>query len=140
MAVAVFDYVAWLLRYPEFGSVPQQLATMYFGEAGLYLSNTDQSPVQNVNQRLTFLNMLTAHIAALNAPINGQPSSPLVGRITSATEGSVTVQATMDYPPGSPQWFGQTKYGSAFWQATASLRTARYFAPPPRRFESGPWR
>jgi hypothetical protein len=73
--------------------------------------------------------MVTAHIAALNAPIGGQPSSPLVGRINNATEGTISVQTQMDYPAGSAQWFVQTKYGAAYWAATAGFRTMRYLGP-----------
>lgn len=127
MASVAFDYSLWSLRYPELaGSVKAALATMYFSEATLFLDNSDNSRVTDLVQRAMLLNMLVAHIAALNAPMNGQPSAPLVGRIASATEGSVTVAATMDLPPGSAQWFAQTKYGAAFWAATAVYRTMLY--------------
>jgi hypothetical protein len=129
--VVVFDYSAWALRYPELASsVTQPLAQQYFDEAQLYCDNTPCSPVQNLPQRAVLLNMLTAHIAALNAPFSGQASSPLVGRIGSATEGSVSVQTTLDMPAGSAQWFAQTKYGLAFWQATAQFRTMHYVPGP----------
>ena len=81
------------------------------------------------------LNMLTAHIAALNAPLGGQPSSPLVGRVSNATEGTVTVATDNQYPPGSVQWYQQTKYGAAFWAASAQYRTAIYAPGPRRSFE-----
>ena len=76
------------------------------------------------------LGMVTAHIAALNAPLSGHPASTLVGRISSATEGSVTVATQNDYPPGTAQWWQQTKYGAAFWAASAQFRTARYVHGP----------
>lgn len=77
-----------------------------------------------------FLNMLTAHIAALNASINGQSPSPLVGRISNASEGSVSVGVQMDLAPGSAQWFAQTKYGIAYWQASLQFRSMLYFPGP----------
>ena len=126
--VVTFDYITWVLRYPELATVAQPLAQMFFGEATLYCNNTPTSPIRDVNQRAPLLNMVTAHIAALN----GQPSSPLVGRINSASEGSVSVQTQMEFPPGSAQWFNQTKYGAAFWQATVQFRTMRYVANPAR--------
>lgn len=123
--VVTFDPVAWALRYPELApSVPNP--QVYFDEATLYCNNSACSPVRNVERRTILLNMLTAHIAALNASINCQPPSPLVGRIQSATEGSVTVQVANDYEPGTVQWYQQTKYGSAFYAATQSYRMARY--------------
>lgn len=124
--VVQFDYNGWSARYPELAaSVPQPLAQQYFFESQLYLDNTPCSPVCNLIQRAVLLNMMTAHIAALNAPLNGEASSPLVGRISGASEGSVSVQT--DYGvPGSAAWFSQTKYGAAFWQATVAYRTMHY--------------
>lgn len=136
--VVMFDYSAWIMRYPEFTtSVPQQLAQQYFFEAQLYCDNTPCSIIQNLMQRSVLLNMMTAHIAALNAPMNGSPSSSLVGRISSATEGTVSVQTQNDYPAGTVQWYQQTKYGSAFWAATAQFRTMHYV--PGRSIAGNPY-
>lgn len=129
--VVSFDYSSWALRYPELAaSVPQPLAQQYFNEATLYCDNTPCSIVTDLTMRAMLLNMVTAHIAALNAPLNGQASSPLVGRINTATEGSVSVGTQLDMPPGSAQWFAQTKYGLSFWQATAQFRSMRYVPGP----------
>ena len=128
--VVVFDYTAWAARYPELSAwVGQPQATAFFFEAQLYCDNTPCGIVPNcapVYQRQQFLQMLTAHIAALNASLNNQPPNPLVGRIGTATEGTVNVTVNMDLPAGSPQWFAQTKYGIAFWQASSSFRTMHY--------------
>jgi hypothetical protein len=104
------------------------LAQAYFDQdCPLYLDNTASSPVPDLTKRAALLNLIVAHIAALNAPqANGQSASPLVGRISSATEGSVTVQAEMGPPSGTSAWWMQTKYGASFWQATASMRTMQY--------------
>lgn len=132
MAIVAFDWIAWSTRYPELAAyVAQPQAQAFFNEAQLYLDNTDTSPVTNVATRAVLLNMVTAHIAALNASL-GAPSSPLVGRISNATEGSVTVSAEMNLAPGSSQWFAQTKYGIAFWQSTVRFRMFRYIQGPVR--------
>ena len=132
--VVAFDYSLWSARYPELASsVSQPLATIYFSEAQLYCDNTDCSPIQDATDggvRCMLLNMLVAHIAALNAPINGQAASPLVGRISNATVGSVSVAAQFDVPAGTAQWFAQTKYGAAFWAASAQYRMAHYIPGP----------
>lgn len=129
MGVVAFDYAAWATRYPELAAyVAQPTAAAYFGEAELYCDNTANSPVTDDSvggTRSKLLNMLTAHVAALNAPL-GSPSSPLVGRISNATQGSVTVATDMQLPAGSAQWYNQTKYGAAFWQASARYRQFRY--------------
>jgi hypothetical protein len=134
--VVTFDYDAWEARYPEFATVNQTLATAYFNEATIYLDNTAMSIVQDLTQRAVLLNMLTAHIAAMNSGVGGQAASPLVGRVSQATEGSVSVSAEYDGGTGSA-WYLQTKYGAAYWQATAYLRTFNYvpayqpfFIPP----------
>jgi hypothetical protein len=131
MAAVVFDYAGWSTRYPELATyVAQPLAAAYFSEATLYVDNTACSPITDDSvggQRYMILNMVTAHIAALNAPLNFQPSSPLVGRISNATQGSVSVQTEYaTQVPGSMAWFTQTKYGAAAWQAMAQFRTFRY--------------
>ena len=136
MSVVSFSYSAWSARYPELGAwVTPTLAAMYFAEAGIYCDNTDTSLIVDATMRTVLLYQLTSHIAALNAPLNGQPSSPLVGRVSGATEGSVSVQVQMDMPPGSAQWYNSTKYGAAYWAATAQYRAARYIPGPRPNFQ-----
>lgn len=129
--VVTFSYPRWAARYPEFSGVSEATAQAYFDEAGLYCDNTPCSIVADLGERAILLNMVTAHIASLNAPVSaGGSGSSLVGRISSASEGSVSVQAQMDLSPGSAQWYGQTKYGIAYWQATAKYRTMTYVPGP----------
>jgi len=137
MAIAAFDYAAWVLRYPEFGAVSAERAALFFAEAGLYLDNTDASPVGDVTYRGVLLNMLTAHIAALSGALeaDGKPSG-LVGRISSASEGQVSVSVDAGALPGSAAWFTQTPYGLAYWQATKRLRGASYVPAPPYNFDA----
>jgi len=133
MTVATFDSAAFKLRYPQFVAVNNDLLAAYFDEAGLYLSNTACSPVQNIQRRTLLLWMLTAHIAYLNGALSPDGSTPPVGRVSSATEGSVS--ASFDYvapTPGSGPWFNTTQWGAAFWQATSSLRGFRYRSRPTR--------
>lgn len=124
--IVVFDPAAFKARYPEFVNVSDTLLQAYFDEATIYLANTEDSRVQDVAQRGVLLNMLVAHIAQLNAGSTTQPASPLVGRVNTATEGSVSVGADMGVVPFTAAWFLQTKYGASFWQATARYRTMQY--------------
>jgi hypothetical protein len=129
MGVTVnFDYNAWVARYPEFSPTGAQpvvpsTAAAYFAEAGFFLDNNGTGPVEDSGMQLRLMNMLTAHIAALN-------NAALVGRITNASEGSVSVVVENSYESGSAQWYQQTKYGAAFWAATGQYRRMRY-APGP---------
>jgi hypothetical protein len=139
--IVQFDYGRWRARYPEFTQVQPDTAQEYFGEATLHLRNDGTGPVHDAETQFRLLNMLTAHIAALNAPsADGQPASPLVGRISNASEGSVSVQMENDYPPGSPQWYQSSKYGAAFWAATVAYRGAHYLSNKKPVVGAGPWR
>ena len=135
-AVVTFDYPTWTARYPEFALIPDAVASLYFNEATLYCSNEACAIIPPI-PRATILNMLTAHIAALNQVVGGQPVNPLVGRISDATEGSVSVSVALEGVPGTAAWFTQTKYGIAAYQAMAPYRTARY-VPSPGRFYQPP--
>jgi len=134
-----FDYSLWQISYPEFnGSVSPGEAQMYFDTATLYLDSGPYSLVRNPRKRLTLLNMLVAHLAKLFQPMHGQPAPDLVGRVSTASEGSVSVSAVMpDDPNGA--WFLQTKYGAAFWTATAVYRTFRYTSGPQPYLGVGPY-
>ena len=94
----------------------------YFGYPG---SRMSFSPVQDIPTRQRLLGLLTAHIATLFAPLNGVPSPTFVNRISSASEGSVSVSYDIPTVAGA-EWFTLTKYGWMFWQATAVYRTFRY--------------
>lgn len=137
MGVAVqFNYANWIAMFPEFTSPPgpsQALVeNQYVSIAETLLVNNGSGPVSTAQIQTTLLNTLVAHVAAL---FFGVPTfsggawtfsnSPLVGRITNATQGSVSVGVDMPSNPSSA-WFNQTKYGALYWQMIAPYRTYRY--------------
>ena len=132
MGVTVaFNYAQWIARYSEFTAVTEPVAQDYFNEATAYHRNDGGGPVPTAALQSTLLNMLTAHIAQLYLTANNQAQSQLVGRISNATEGSVSVQVEMPANmPAVSAWFQQTKYGLSYWQATNGFRTARYRPMP----------
>ena len=133
MTAVVFDVAAFKVRYPAFAAAGDDLLTAFFNEATLYLSNGDCSPVPNVTRRAMLLNMIAAHIASLNgAASGGNGAAAPVGRIGSATEGSVSISYSFESPGAAAAWYNQTQYGAAFWQATSSLRGFRYVPQPTR--------
>jgi hypothetical protein len=71
--------------------------------------------------------------------VTPSPSQP-PGRISSASEGSVSAAFDMNVPPGSAQWWAQTKYGSDYWLAMAPYRTMQYRPGPRRVFSRWPVR
>lgn len=121
--IVTFDFGVFSARYPEFASLDPALAQLYFNEATLVLDNTPCSPVTDVGQRAVLLNMLTAHLAQLYKPGS---SSTIVGHVTSASEGSVSVG--VEGFGSSPQiaWYMQTRYGASYWNATQAYRSARW--------------
>lgn len=128
MGIVAFDPATFVARYPEFQGVTNPLLGMYFDEATMYLNNTDASRVVDIRQRAVLLNMLTAHIAALNGSgSNGNGAPAVVGRINSASEGSVSVTTEYAAPAnGTQAWYQQTQYGVAYWAASARYRTMQY--------------
>lgn len=144
----IFDNTYWTDGFPEFVNVGAPLGGRYFTRASYLCGNEPCNPLAGVDGMLSdALYLLTSHIAWLNAPRDangnpaaaGMPASPLVGRINTATEGSVSVGADMgDANAGSPSqaYYMQTKYGAEYWAVTAAVRTARYVAQP--TFVPGP--
>lgn len=137
MIPTVFDYKTWITRYPELSAVYSEAAQLFFNEATLYCNNGPGTLIKDDGERAIYLNMLTAHIASLNSPsLKGRAGENIVGRLSYAIEGSVT--ATFEnLQPGSASWFVQTKYGAAFWQATAKYRITRMHRARP--FQMDPW-
>lgn len=141
MSVVVFNYSLWAATYPALAAkVPEPLATRYFAQATLYLDNTDCSLVEDVDQRAVLLDMLVAHIASLNGA-SAAGAQGLVGRISSVTEGSVTISTDYSVSAGSEAWYVQTPYGAQFWAATVGYRSGFYVPgqqPLVDRW-AGPW-
>ncbi len=143
MGVVTFVYADWAALYPQFATtVNNNQAANCFNQATLYCANDDcaiipydAAATPPVLQRLPILYLLTAHVAQLQygSVMGGTavPAGPLVGRVSSATQGSVSVSVEMKGPDAAA-WFNQTQWGAMAWQAMAQYRTARYRASPGR--------
>ena len=127
-AVAQFDLTSFLARYPEFTSTVTTVnGPLYFAEAGLYWRNDGTGPATDPLVQQSLMYKLTAHIASLSqVDASGAGlANPLVGRMNSASEGSVSVGTEFNVSVAG-QGFAQTRYGSNFWQATNAYRRFRY--------------
>lgn len=133
--IATFDYAKWIALFPELAGVVEPAADAYFAVATTIHANDGGGPVATLAQQAALLNYLTAHIARLfsdrdesGLSVSGGsvPAPDTVGRVSQATEGSVSVTLDMGQVTNQQAWFLQTKYGSLYWQATAAYRTARY--------------
>jgi len=139
-AVVSFDYNGLVAMFPAMTPVGAPLLEVYWGIATTMHRNDGGGPVGDAGLQASLLNMLTAHLAQLFAPrdANGNPAasgadSPnVVGRISSASEGSVSVQteALQGFTTAQASWLSQTKYGALYWAATAQFRTFRYRRAP----------
>jgi Protein of unknown function (DUF4054) len=130
LGIVTFDPVAFTTQYPSFVNVTSVALQNNFDLACLQLNNSYCSVVQDEPTRAQLLYLLTAHITALLNGVNGQQPTGLVGRISSATQGSVT--ANVDYlsnPTEAEAYLTQTQWGATFWRSTVVYRTARYIAP-----------
>jgi hypothetical protein len=131
MSVVVFNYQQWSGVYPEFATTvsSDQASFLFTNKTPPFLDNTDYSPVTDIPTRTGLMYDLVAHLAQLQYGSSLQAAGPLVGRIASATEGSVSVSTSMDGVPGEAAWYMQTKYGANFWAATATYRSALWIGP-----------
>jgi hypothetical protein len=137
-AIGTFTYADFIAAYPAFANAPPQATLQaYFTLAGqVWLRNDGTGPVTDPNLQTQLLYMLTAHLAQLFSGPDGNDPSGLVGRISSATEGSVTVASEYQSTMNST-WFDQSPYGAAFWQATATYRSFAAYIPGRTRFGNG---
>lgn len=124
--------------YPAFATnPPDAVITAYFALAGeVWLRNDGTGPVRTTTLQTALLYMLTAHLCQLFSGPDGNDPSGLVGRISSATQGSVTISTEYEGTMNSA-FFTQTPYGAAFWQATAAFRSFPAYLPGPTRFGNG---
>lgn len=120
-----FDLSAWRVRFPEFNGVPDELVSAIALDVPLYF-NPDTVPI---DQQAPLFNMVVAHLVSRSpGAVAGSPASQgLVGRVSSASEGSVSV--SLDAGPAASAtaafWL-QTPYGQLFWTMTAQYRRFRY--------------
>jgi hypothetical protein len=130
--VVVFVPADFKASFPSFATVADAALAMSFQLATLQLSNGCGSRIKDAAKRELFLNLLTAHITALKDGENGQPPAGIVGRVSSATEGSVSVKSEVDTSGVyGKDYYAQTQWGFMYWNATAKFRTMVYIAAPP---------
>lgn len=129
MSVVTFNPAQFYAQFPELSSVSTPLLQSYFAMASSGLiDNTDCSRIPDVpaqgGLRTQVLLLATAHIARLFGTINGAAPAGLVGRISTATEGSVTVGVELKLQSESAAYWSQTSYGLLAWQMLKPYRTA----------------
>lgn len=134
--IVQFDPAQFQIDYPAFAGIDAGVLGRNFTRATLQLNNSCGSMVRDANIRELLLELLVAHITELNNGTNDgagniNPPTGVVGRIASATEGSVSLgSAEYKAPDNANQaYYIQTTYGAEYWQSTAKFRTMRYVTP-----------
>ncbi|WP_446471155.1 DUF4054 domain-containing protein [Xenorhabdus stockiae] len=117
------DIPKWRKIYPNIQATDEQLE-MYFVEAAMLLNNTKSSCVKNLKEREMLLYLLMAHMATLQNTLDAGNNA--VGRVSSATEGSVSVSLDYGTTSDAEKWYIQTPYGAKYWQLTARYRSFLY--------------
>jgi hypothetical protein len=136
LGVVQFSSTEFNAIYPEFAGVNSAVQQNSFNDATLLLNNSCGSAVQDANARLTLLYTLTAFCLFIDVGTNDgngnvTPPQGMVGRIDSATEGSVSASSSINNEvTQSEAYYVQNKYGFKFWQQTAPYRTAHYIHAP----------
>lgn len=125
-ATVQFNYASWSAAFPEFSNVAEAtIIGPVLSIASQYCRNDGGSPIENVETLTQALNLMVAHVAQLMYGSTIQPISPLVGHITDASEGSVSVSVEFPTTPENA-WFTQTRYGAMYWQMILPFRLGRY--------------
>ena len=135
-----FSYETWIAMFPEFSQLTSDQGAGYFMRATTSIvANAISNPAYGDGKLPGLIYLATSHVAWLNCPrdtngnpaATGQPGSPLVGRISSAQEGSVNVQTEWEVGGAQTQldaYLQQTKYGVEYLAGIGPYRTARYLA------------
>jgi hypothetical protein len=128
--VVDLDIQGFRAAFPELASLSDAQLGVYWKMAQSYCDNTPSSVITDWSpggDRETCLRLMVAHIATLfGFGPQGDGRAGLVGRIASASQGSVSVAVEMPSSPNAA-WYMQTQYGAMFWQLTAPYRTMHYF-------------
>ena len=137
-----FDFPTWIAMFPEFTPVGATLGLAYFNLAtATIIANATTNPAFCDGNLPTLIYLATSHVAWLNAPkdangnpaATGQVAAQVVGRISSASEGSVSVSTEYPLDSGSSaqeKYLSQTRYGLLLWEALGPYRTGQYAARP----------
>lgn len=137
----VFNQTEFLALYPVFTTQTAALQGN-FNLATLFLNNNCGSAVCDAPTRQQLLYLLTAHITALLNGAGTTPATGLVGRVSGATEGSVSVETELGLANTTSAYVAsltQTQWGLLYLAMTVQYRSMRYLAPPQANYGPPGW-
>ncbi|HAT3815142.1 DUF4054 domain-containing protein [Salmonella enterica subsp. enterica serovar Goldcoast] len=128
MAIVVLDIPKFRAMFPEYSNVPDVQLPFLFDQSTDYLNNSEYSLVEDAIKRERLLYLLMAHLAYMRfGDVNGNGGTGMVGRLASASEGSVSVSSDAGPIEFRYMWYTQSQHGMDFWQATKVYRMANYY-------------
>ncbi|CAI3941835.1 unnamed protein product [Commensalibacter communis] len=125
-----FNCAKWRGQYPSLSLYSDEQINGFASQIPLYFSdcNNQWGLCPAKKEQLEFL--IVAHLATLD---KRNSNGGLVGAITNASEGSVSLGTTMGNLGNIPAFWSQTNYGIAFWEATKFMRSGKYIPRRPNR-------
>lgn len=132
MAIVVLDILKFRAMFPEFDGLTDAQITLLFELSTDYLDNTNYSLVIDPLKRERLLYLLMSHLAYMRfGDAAGNGGTGMVGRLSSASEGSASASFDLGAMSAGSTWFTQSPYGMDFWQATKVYRMATYYPGSP---------
>lgn len=132
----VFDVTEFRESYPKIALTDKQLE-LSFEQATMILNKSNRGAVKMpIEKRKILLYLLVAHLATLQSRIDD--GNDAVGKVTSASEGSVSVSLDAGQASLNTTFFQQTQYGAMYLSLTAKYRsflyTMGFMSMPVRRY------
>lgn len=122
--VFAFDPTEFKQLYPQFASYTDDQLNWFFEMVENDVLDNSETACISLSTRRKLFYLLVAHKAELQNRINSG-NTGLVGRINSATEGSVSIGTDyLSSPTALAQWLNQTPYGAEYYALTQKYRTA----------------
>src|ERR1700744_3796554 len=108
--VVTYSYSGFQAQFPTLANVPSGTVQTYWNMAGGFHANDGQGPVCDPVQQALLMNFMAAHLLVIFGAVTLAADGVtinygVVGRVSNASEGSVSVTTENDYPPGSAQWY-----------------------------------
>ena len=132
MAVVELDTGLFRELYPKYEKASDQLIETWWEAVCQLIGNTESSRIPysppSVNTRKVILYAALCHVAELMTRDNG-----VVGRVSSASEGSVSTAFDFPVLSKSGAWWAQTQCGLMVWQMLLPYRSGGlYFRGGPK--------
>ncbi len=120
MAVVELDIEGWRELFPAFAEAADAQVQHWFAQACMLVGNDAGSMIPydppSRLQRQTVINLVMCHLATLDR------RGDAVGRVTSATQGSVSSSTDYAAAGRNAAWWTQSQCGATAWQLLKPYR------------------